>query len=71
MSFHHCTPTYTIATSTLLCVEKTWLQKKEICICDNFVIFCNLVIMTGVLDEHVEINADEKDEPFEDWARIF
>ena len=52
-------------------MEKTWLQKKEICICDNFVIFCNLVIMTGVLDEHVEINADEKDEPFEDWARIF
>ena len=27
--------------------------------------------MTGVLDEHIETNADEKDEPFEDWARIF
>ena len=30
VSFHHCKPTFTIAMSTLLCVEKTWLQKKEI-----------------------------------------
>jgi len=39
VSFHHCTTTYTIAMSTFLCVEKTWLQKKEIYMCDNFVFF--------------------------------
>ena len=34
VSFHNCTPTYTIVAFTLLCVEKTWLQKKEIYMCD-------------------------------------
>jgi len=29
VTFHHCTPAYTIAMFTLLYVEKTWLQKKE------------------------------------------
>ena len=30
VSFHPCIPNYTIATFILLCVEKTWLQKKEV-----------------------------------------
>jgi len=29
VTFHHCTPAYSIAKFTLLYVEKTWLQKKE------------------------------------------
>ena len=41
VSFHHCIPNYTIATFTFLCVEKTWLQKKEkIYTCDFvFIVF--------------------------------
>ena len=27
--FHQCTLAYTITTSTMLYVEKTWVQKKE------------------------------------------